>query len=136
MSSPAVIHHPGHSFEEAEDWYVRFFDSGRPGDWLWNQLEIDGQVHRTILMIVPLVPRDHRTRGKLARRGGELARVFVDRQPDNWNEPGPVRAWDGNEDAPSLNPSIFVRGEAEVKGWHGFCHRGELVNLDGSIVGE
>ena len=128
-----VIHHPGHTEEEVSDWYEPFFDHARPGDWLWRQTEIEGVVHRIILLVVPIVPPDYRQLGKLAERGGELTRVFVNRQSDNWNEPGPVDAWDHNEDNPTLDPSIFVRGKATVKGWHGFFQNGQLVNLDGSI---
>ena len=134
--SKAIIHHPGHTAEEADDWYDRFFASPNPGDWLWRTTNIDGRTYRTILMVVPLVPPDYRVCGKVANRGGELLRVFVNRGKDNWNEPGPIDAWDHNEESPTLNPSIFCRGKSDVPGWHGFFQNGQLVNLDGSIVGE
>lgn len=34
----------------------------------------------------------------------------------------PVWQWDGNEDAPTLTPSLGVGGH-----WHGFCTAGKLV---------
>ena len=39
--------------------------------------------------------------------------------------------WDGNEEFPTLNPSIqilnIVAGE-EIHGWHGYLENGELRN--------
>ena len=130
-----IIHHPGHTIEEVESWYDYWFDHASPGDWRWSSRNIDGTLHKTIMMVVPLVPPDYRHYGKLAERGGELLSVFVERARNDWNEPGPVIAWDGDDDNPTLTPSIFCRGAAKVKGWHGFFKKGELVNLDGSIVG-
>ena len=47
--------------------------------------------------------------------------LHVSRQPDNWARSGPVIGWDGNEDAPTLHPSIDVPGL-----WHGFVVNGWL----------
>lgn len=138
-----VIHHPGHTREEVDDWYDYLFaeigeDGGKPGDWLWSRIEIDGVTHRCLLMVVPLVGLEPAERDRIGQRGGDLVQIFPRHQPnpDGWARPGPINGWDGNERNPTLNPSIFVRGNEPPgkQGWHGFFRRGEMVNLDGSVV--
>lgn len=137
-----LIHHPAGHVEPVEDWYDYFFadvgeDGGHPGDWIWSRVEIDGVTHRCMLIIFPLVGREPLKRSRIGQRGGELVEIFPSHQPNptGWARPGPVNGWDGNEDEPTLHPSIFVRGNTATPGWHGFMQRGNLVNLDGTIVG-
>lgn len=49
-------------------------------------------------------------RGTLVRDGGEVAKPF-------W-------AWDGNEDAPTLMPSIVLKDSGGEDIWHGHVKRG------------
>jgi len=35
--------------------------------------------------------------------------------------------WDGNEDAPTLTPSIFHEPQGGLHSWHGFATAGKLV---------
>ena len=81
-----------------------------------------------MLLIVPIVGRPPAENNRMEKGGGELLRVFVNRQPDNWNARGDVSGWDGNILEPTLHPSIFVRGRTENPGWHGFFERGKLRN--------
>ena len=138
-----IIHHPGGHIEPVRDWYDYFFaevgeKGGHPGDWIWSTVEIDGVVHRCLLAIFPLVGETAAERDRIGQRGGELVEIFPSHQPNpiGWARPGPVTGWDGDEDHPTLNPSIFIRGGTKTPGWHGFFRRGNLVNLDGSIVGQ
>ena len=52
--------------------------------------------------------------------------------------PGPAMqgawGWDGNEDAPTLSPSIKCFDGAEKVVWHGHLDRGELTNAGDSPV--
>ena len=58
--------------------------------------------------------------------GGESHYLYVERQPDNWASPGPVKAWDGDLERPTLTPSIQTL-PAEG-GWHGYITAGNLVD--------
>lgn len=129
-----VIHHPGQTTSEVEDWYDEFFGPhSRPGDWIWSRT--DG--HRTMLIIFPLIGMAPALHNQLEQNGGELIHIHVNHQPNprGWADHGPINGWDGDEDSPTLHPSIFVRGLESSPGWHGFLQAGQLVNLDGSIVG-
>ena len=92
------------------------FDNGALGDWWWGTL--DGE---RVLWLV--VPAGVHKRGPLASRGLELIHVCPSHEKNNWAQPGPVNGWDGNEDAPTLSPSISV-----PNGWHGFFDSGRLRN--------
>ena len=134
-----IVHHPGSPPDLVADWYDYFFDDGVPGDWIWTELrEPDGSgPFRALLIIFPRVGLPSAENNRLQQRGGELAHIYTSHQPNpmGWALPGPINGWDGNEDEPTLKPSIFIRGKSKVKGWHGFFQKGKLVNLDGSIVG-
>ena len=54
---------------------------------------------------------------------GTLVLLFTNRQANNWAAPGPVSAWDGNIEKPTLWPSIV-----DPMGWHGFLIEGALVD--------
>lgn len=56
-------------------------------------------------------------------RGFDTVRAYCNHAPNNWNAPGDVPGWDGNEEAPSLHPSIDC-GQGE---FHGFVKRGRLT---------
>lgn len=88
------------------------------GAFRWME---DPEGRRTMLLLVPYV-----------RRGGHNPKYDRDYEPlvlymsseqNNWAQPGPRNGWDGNEDSPTLNPSILVPG-----GWHGFMHSGQLTD--------
>ena len=57
---------------------------------------------------------------------GDPHRLFVERQPDDWASPGPVKSWDGDLERPTLTPSIQTL-PAEG-GWHGYITAGNLVD--------
>ena len=136
MTDPNMIHHSGTPPEHVASWYDYFFDEGVPGDWIWTTTtHSDGGPYKTMTIIFPLVGREPAAKHAIEQRGGELSQIYVNRQADDWAEPGPVAGWDGNEDQPTLNGSIFIRGREDVQGWHGFIRKGKLINLDGSVVG-
>lgn len=88
------------------------------GAYYWTtMIHTDGNHHKALILLVPDVPD----------RPDKPIPVclYVDRQPDNWSAPGHVRAWDGDEDYPTLTPSIWVN---DRKGWHGFLTKGVLVD--------
>ena len=57
---------------------------------------------------------------------GDPHMLYVERQPDDWASPGPIKAWDGNRKRPTLTPSIQTL-PAEG-GWHGYITEGNLVD--------
>ena len=59
--------------------------------------------------------------------GPQEAGVFVEHDACWWNKRGPVKAWDGDLDAPTLDRSILVQNRAGKTLWHGHLIRGELV---------
>jgi hypothetical protein len=56
------------------------------------------------------------------RRLGERCMVLLKPWPIN----APTWDWDGNEQAPTLSPSINCNGTGGC-GWHGFIQAGKLV---------
>lgn len=44
-----------------------------------------------------------------------------------WPINAPTWTWDGNEEAPTLTPSINCNGVGGC-GWHGFIQQGKIVN--------
>ena len=81
-----------------------FWDYG-PGAFLWTE----AYGHRAML---------------LRSVTGHLMMLFMSRQEDNWAMPGQVNAWDGDEEKPTLNPSIV-----DPMGWHGFLTAGNLISV-------
>lgn len=131
-----VIHHHDHSTTPTDDWYSAVFDAesgAEVGDWWWGE-ETDGTRVMWIVVPIPADRADHGSYGpRVADGEGELIRIYPshegpsDKHPTgNWAAPGPVNGWDGNEEAPTLRPSIFVGGTTEHPGWHGFLTKGEL----------
>ena len=56
---------------------------------------------------------------------GGTARLPVDPKcREEWG--GPCWQWDGNRDAPTVTPSISIKGEGE---WHGYMTKGQLVSV-------
>ena len=122
-----VLHHAHSPPTVPGDMYDEIFEHGRLGDWHWAIIiEPDGSEHRVIWMLVPSLRGGGQ--GPLEARGLELIQVFPRHAPNNWAKPGPVNGWDGNEDLPTLNPSIFVGGNSPNPGWHGFFRRGKVSN--------
>ena len=88
------------------------------GAMKWHGVR-DPEGRGPIRALLVRLPRDGVT-------GGEVHRLYVERQPDNWAAPGPVKAWDGDLERPTLTPSIQtlpVEG-----GWHGYITAGNLVD--------
>lgn len=56
---------------------------------------------------------------------GDFTRSFLPVEAcEAWLNGGVMWWWDGNEDAPTLTPSVDC---SETGGWHGFIRAGELV---------
>ena len=90
------------------------------GTFWWRE---DGKGRRVLLLKVPDVHRE--------APAYTLLRLYVCRTPKNWAASGAVKGWDGDEEYPTLSPSIQVKhrgpdGE-DVFGWHGYLTRGELM---------
>ena len=89
------------------------------GAFCWSIIEHPGgKVWRCLYI---LVPSDTET-----KTGYVPLCLYPSREENDWASPGPVRGWDGNEDTPTLTPSIQA-GEAGV-GWHGHLTDGFLVD--------
>ena len=118
LSAVVVYHRPDLAPESVPDVYARVFDDPdiEAGDWYWGSDE-DG--HRLLWLLVPDL--EGRDQGTLTPHHVELLRLYTSHAPKNWAQPGAVNGWDGNEDAPTLSPSILVPG-----GWHGFFEAGKL----------
>ena len=122
-----VLHHAHREPTVPDDLYDEVFDKGTLGDWWWCNVEIDGVSHEALHILVPSVG-GRIGQGPLQKRGIELIEVYPMHAKNNWANPGPINGWDGNRDAPTLSPSIFVGGGSESPGWHGFFEGGELRN--------
>ncbi len=57
---------------------------------------------------------------KCPRRPGEMCMVLLEPWPI---QGAPTWKWDGNEEAPTLEPSINCNGPTSC-GWHGFIKNG------------
>ena len=89
-----------------------------PGAFHW-QIE-DGQ--EALLLLVPWIHDEGRSRG-------QLLHLFTERSSNDWNQEGPVHAWDGNFDEPTLTGSIQAItciDSKVVAGWHGWLRAGKL----------
>lgn len=78
----------------------------RVGDFIWGKPEADN--HRTLYIIMP--GRD------AARLRPDAIHVCLGSSPG-----ARIWAWDGNEDKPTLQPSLHWVGD-----WHGFLLGGQL----------
>ena len=81
--------------------------NGGNGDWAFI-LESEYQY------IFVFLPVDKEPRALRLRAPGRP----VEETPDMWD-------WDGNKEAPTLNPSILCR----ITGWHGYMRAGVLVEV-------
>lgn len=134
------IHHNDGSHTLVDEWYDWVYAQGKVGDWWWGQ-EIGWHdapyvTDRILWIIVPL-PAKRLAEGSYGpttdAATGELIRIYPEhagptpQHPSgNWAAPGPVNGWDGNVDAPTLRPSIFVGGGSAHPGWHGWLTAGKL----------
>ena len=127
MSTETLLHHADGSLEPSADIFDEIYDRGRVGDWWWGRTEVDGEMHRVLWLVVPMVAREKY--GPRIRGEGELIAAFPSHIDGNWALPGPVNGWDGNLDEPTFSPSIFVGGSSDYPGWHGFLRKGRLETV-------
>ena len=105
--------YPGRMFSHREDPEGdAFFDYGI-GAMQWGK---DSEGRRVLWFLAPSVEEDS--------DGPELARIYTMNDGKNWSHPGNVVGWDGNEDRPTFNPSIWLR---DRQGWHGWIKNRNLV---------
>ena len=94
------------------------------GAFLWTNTPHLGTDFRTLLLLVP------------DRMYGNAKGLLVTLYIRNWKNltpvPGPLWDWDGNEDRPTLAPSI-VAHPIDVRAWHGYLQQGELISLRAPI---
>ena len=100
-------------FQHREDPFGDAFFAYGIGAMQW---EVDGEGRRVLWFLAPAVG------GESDRP--ELARIYTMNDGKNWCEPGSVNGWDGNEDRPTFNPSIWL---LDKQGWHGWIKNGDLV---------
>ena len=87
------------------------------GAFCWGAVEHpDGKIWQCLYLLVP---------SHLEKGGALPLCLYPSHGENNWESPGPVRGWDGDEDHPTLTPSILVKTEAGG-GWHGYLTAGEL----------
>lgn len=101
------------------------FWAGNTGTYIWRQFKSkDEEIpQRALLLKVP----------DLNSKDKENTHVvlYVSHKPDNWAAHGEIMGWDGNEELPTLNPSIQILDKVdgkEVNGWHGYLEKGKLRN--------
>ena len=118
LNAAVTYHRPDLPPEQVADVYDRVFDNPdvEPGDWYWGR---DEAGRRVLWLLVPDL--EGRDQGTLTPHGVELLRLYARHASKNWAQPGSVNGWDGNEEAPTLRPSILV-----PDGWHGFLEAGKL----------
>ena len=104
----------GPSYVDEQEFY-------RHGVGAMQWIEIDG--HRVLLVLLPT--RAKRKDGK--ERIWDSGVLYVNRQPNNWSAPGEVNGWDGDEERPTLNPSI---SHPYPGGWHGYIRAGSLETVE------
>ena len=100
---------PGKMFREAD--YDPFFAYG-PGAMMWSE---DKEGRRQLWFLAPPDP------GSSQRFA--TARIYTNSNGKDWCVPGDVNGWDGNEERPTLHPSIWLH---DRRGWHGFVREGNL----------
>lgn len=88
------------------------FWAGPPGTFIWTDI---ADV-RAMLLQVP---------DPFSGKGKSHIRLYMHHAPDNWAEPGNVCGWDGDEDYPTLNPSVHAK-QGNYTVWHGFIVKGEI----------
>ena len=87
------------------------------GAFCWGEIEHpDGKIWHCLYLLVP---------SHLENGGALPLCLYPSREENNWASPGLIRGWDGDEDQPTLTPSILVQTETG-DGWHGFLTAGEL----------
>ena len=87
----------------------------QPGDFHW-QVATDGSGKRALVLALPVPEREEDAWGlpRLLR----YSRWTIDYK----NLSGASWSWDGNEDQPTLSPSLHAVGE-----WHGWVRQGVLT---------
>ena len=87
------------------------------GGYLWADVfERDHGINRALVLMVPDLP-DRPDKAISVH-------LYPSHEEGHWTTPGDVNGWDGNEDLPTFNPSIWVNNR---KGWHRFLQRVQLV---------
>ena len=93
------------------------------GTFAWGtQEQRDGSVVRVCRVVIPYVSR-HSGTPLHVRSSLHVLRVHKEGEPEPSNEPSWL--WDGNEDYPTLTPSIGC-GPKNEKDWHGYMTAGRL----------
>ena len=85
---------------KAHDNEASFFNHGEVGDWM--------------------LVRDHIC---IETPGGTAVLPIDEKCREEWG--GPCWQWDGNREAPTITPSIQIRGSQGE--WHGWMTEGKLV---------
>ena len=89
-------------------------NDGEDGDFIWGTVEHPGKVDvLTLWVMVPCIWRIH---GIPVYRAGEQPPAI---EQNCWE-------WDGDEDKPTLNPSISTSNIRGEQVWHGFVRAGRL----------
>ena len=119
-------HHRSGEVEEVPDWYEEVFTEGVVGDWLWRNMKIDEVTHKCLYILIPDLLGEGQ--GPLKDQGAELLCVYPSHAPNNWAQPGNVNGWDGDEETPTLHPSILIKSKDRL-GWHGYLEKGKLRSV-------
>ena len=90
--------------------YSAFYEYGIGAmRWSWN-----GIGNRRLHLLVPYMGNGPDCMQALL--------LYMNHQEGNWAKEGIIVGWDGNEEKPTLQPSIHIPG-----GWHGWVKEGNLI---------
>jgi len=90
--------------------------NGQIGDWAFFQG--DDEVTRYIAFRYPRPEVEELPEGYIGADRGHLGHVPITTEPEQTG----AWLWDGNEEAPTISPSINIIGS-----WHGFIREGKLT---------
>lgn len=102
--------YPGRMFSDGVLDYDAFFDYGI-GAMCWSK---DDEGRRTLIFLAPTIS---------GRRKWICSEIYTLTDGKDWKTPGPIKGWDGNLEAPTFSPSIWLLNRA---GWHGYIEQGNL----------
>lgn len=96
-----------------EDW---FRSQKLPGAFYWSEETWGGNTWRVLWIHLPYDPPER-------SHAWSSLRVYREGEPV---PPAPAWQWDGNEDQPTLNPSISTMRIPGKVAWHGYLKAGKL----------